>query len=370
MASSLVRPVASVATWNSVNFVDRGLLEGRRVPGSRLLLGASAQKSRLPRLAAAAQDSSVQIPLPTTAEEMNAQAAAAIAEAYADGHSRVEVEFLLPVNQRSGPGNFLATEAMDYPCNITTEFMAAAKCSKEAMEQALGTPVKVSKFDNGGDPIGLGYPEDGTKGKAAIIFPIAEVLPRIRSLTEENEDLVLMCNAQWLAAKRGGSSYNLFSDFGIGPWKRRAEEFLDTFTCAYSLEEVRVGSILPKESMIESAFGAVVRLLYVYGLGWHVYVMQGSGVVTLMCMLEERPSYSELEALLQAKNLSTTYELLDIQSQSGNKGLPMKTPADVDGMDKTEVRSYLSALGLSTAGKLVTIKSRLRDALENLPEDK
>eukprot|EP00958_Prasinococcus_capsulatus_P014433 scaffold1518_cov417-Prasinococcus_capsulatus_cf.AAC.26 len=109
MASSLVRPVASVATWNSVNFVDRGLLEGRRVPGSRLLLGASAQKSRLPRLAAAAQDSSVQIPLPTTAEEMNAQAAAAIAEAYADGHSRVEVEFLLPVNQRSGPGNFLAT---------------------------------------------------------------------------------------------------------------------------------------------------------------------------------------------------------------------------------------------------------------------
>ena len=58
-------------------------------------------------------------------------------------------------------------------------------------------------------------------------------------------------------------------------YHRRAEEFLETFTCAYSLEEVRVGSILPKESMMESAFGAVVRLLYVYGVGWHIYVMQG-----------------------------------------------------------------------------------------------
>ena len=151
---------------------------------------------------------------------MNAQAADAIKRVLADGHSRVEIELLLPINQRSGPGNFLATEAMDYPCNITTEFRASAKCAKQAMEQATGVDIKVETFDNGGDPVGLAYPADGSGKKAAIIFPIAEVLPKIRSLTEENEELVLMCNAQWLAAKRGGASYNIFSDFGIGPWKR------------------------------------------------------------------------------------------------------------------------------------------------------
>lgn len=59
---------------------------------------------------------------------------------------------------------------------------------------------------------------------------------QIRALAEKQGRLLLIVNAQW------NESGQIVSDFGIGPWKARAYEFLDTFEPSYSLIEKRIGA--------------------------------------------------------------------------------------------------------------------------------
>ena len=177
MSALTARPQAPVATWNSINFVSAQSLGKPRAAQPRVLSTVTHKRSS--HICSATNTAgAAQIPLPTTAEEMNAQAADAIKRVLADGHSRVEIELLLPINQRSGPGNFLATEAMDYPCNITTEFRASAKCAKQAMEQATGVDIKVEAFDNGGDQSGSPTRQTEAARRRQLSFQSQKYCPR------------------------------------------------------------------------------------------------------------------------------------------------------------------------------------------------
>ena len=58
-------------------------------------------------------------------------------------------------------------------------------------------------------------------------------LLQAKSLTEElGNGLVLMVNPQWQTGQ-------LISDLGFGPWRRRNEEFIDSFQNVYSLKRLR-----------------------------------------------------------------------------------------------------------------------------------
>ena len=58
----------------------------------------------------------------------------------------------------------------------------------------------------------------------------------MRALAEKNGSMLLMVNPQW------NESGQIVSDFGIGPWKKKAYDFLDTFEPSYSLIEKRIGA--------------------------------------------------------------------------------------------------------------------------------
>lgn len=59
---------------------------------------------------------------------------------------------------------------------------------------------------------------------------------------------------------------NLLSDFGIGPWRKKNEEFVALFASTYSLTEQRIGaaSTLDPATGDYMGNGGVVRLLNVY----------------------------------------------------------------------------------------------------------
>ena len=57
---------------------------------------------------------------------------------------------------------------------------------------------------------------------------VREISKRVGS-----EGLTLLVNPQW-------TSGNLVSDFGIGPWRRRNEEFVASFEQTYVLKQMRI----------------------------------------------------------------------------------------------------------------------------------
>ena len=62
----------------------------------------------------------------------------------------------------------------------------------------------------------------------------ASARAQVREIAEARpQGLVLLVNAQW----QGGQA---ISDFGVGPWRRRTEQFLGSFTEVYSLRQFRI----------------------------------------------------------------------------------------------------------------------------------
>ncbi|KAG6546740.1 hypothetical protein Mapa_011929 [Marchantia paleacea] len=297
---------------------------------------------------------------PQTIEEAISQARGAVQKAIADGLVRQQVQFLLPVDQRQF--NYLDTEPRDYACGIREEFQACCKVVTGMFKEMTGNEEIVSRrigeAENEQDPVGLLYP--ASKSVAAIIFPIAETLKQVRSLAEKERAPLLIVNPQWR------SSGQVVSDFGFGPWRRQAEEFVKTFEKTYVLLELRVG----EASNIVYGTGGVVRILKCYPRNWEVYLMAWDGTSELISDTPTQPSYRDLEQLVTEARKRIPWKAPP-RILGGSEPAPPPLPASLSGalsveqideMDVTAVRRALMALGLPSSGRLSTLKERLIEA--------
>lgn len=306
----------------------------------------------------------IKVPNPKTIEDVIEQAQNAVQRALEEGKKRQLLQILLPVDQRQF--NFLDTEPRDYPCSITDEFMACSKvCAailrglhNEKDEVEVRTK-RIGEFENEMDPVAVLYPSD--KSIAAVVFPIAETLNQIKTLLKNDEKRpLLMVNPQWR------SSGQIISDFGFGPWKRQAEDFVNTFEPTYLLLEQRIG----EASNVISGSGGVVRLLKCFPQDWHVYLMAWDGSSDLIGLQANQPTYKELEKLVSEARKSIPWKAPP-RMLGGSEPAPPPLPRslsdplsdqEIDEMDKSELRRALMALKLPSSGKLETLRERLKEA--------
>lgn len=61
------------------------------------------------------------------------------------------------------------------------------------------------------------------------------ICPQVREIVDGLKDagLALLINPQWQPG-------NLVNDFGIGPWRRRSEDFVASFQEVYVLKQMRI----------------------------------------------------------------------------------------------------------------------------------
>ncbi|EFJ07225.1 hypothetical protein SELMODRAFT_429956 [Selaginella moellendorffii] len=300
---------------------------------------------------------------PQTLEDSIDQAREAIQRAVDDGKKTQQLELLLPVNQREF--NFLDTEPRDYPCGVGEEFQACSKMVTAIFRgmqeggQALDSR-RIGEVENEMDPVGLIYPS--SKTIAAVVFPIAETLNQIRSLVKSDPTRpLLLVNPQWKA------SGQVVSDFGFGPWKRKAEEFLENFERVYSLIEQRIGEA---SNVTSSSTGGVVRLLKCYSYDWHVYLMSWDGNSELLGKFPNQPTYKELESLVSQARKAMPWKAPP-RMLGGSEPAPPPLPKslsapltadEIDAMEAAAVRRALIALGQPSSGRISTLRERLKEA--------
>mmetsp|Transcript_22831 Transcript_22831/g.70956 ORF Transcript_22831/g.70956 Transcript_22831/m.70956 type:complete len:409 (+) Transcript_22831:457-1683(+) len=309
-------------------------------------------------------------PLPTTPTECVALALGGMQRAHASGIRRFATEWLLPVDQRQY--NFMAVEAADYPCSIATEF-AAAKAMVGSLltewDKAAGAgagEISTSMLDDGGgisDLIGLSTTP--TKSASAIIFPTGDSLPQVRKLAEicdkEGGRPLVMSNRQW--STRG----QIISEFGIGPWRKKAEDFIDSFEKVFVLTEQRIGDATGAASIT----GGVVRILKVYPSKYHSFVMTREGGAECIMVTEAEPDYFELEEVLRQWKLANERDALPLMfGGNGSSATPsveimenidpeniVKFRRDeIEIMDKSTVQRLLNLYGVPTSGKLSILR--------------
>ena len=110
------------------------------------------------------------------------------------------------------------------------------------------------------------------------------------------ESLVIV-NPQW-SDGRG----QVISDFGFGPWRKRAEDFLATFERSDSLVETRIGNPGSIDTATGERFvnGGVVRVLRAYPGAYDVHCVIADGTSAFLTTADARPGYKELEAAITA----------------------------------------------------------------------
>ena len=304
--------------------------------------------------------------LPETPSGASDAAGVAVSAAIRDGKTRLIVKFVLPVDQRKM--NYLSTESSDFPCSVRDEYFACEAMVNRMVEKVCpGQKVtgQLSAAVEGGfsgDIAGTVAP--GDKSVACVVYPSAELWKKVSALTEKQEaaaggTATVICNPQWNLT--GGQVIN---DFGVGPWKRRAEAFVDSFAPAYVLEEIRVGDA-----------SGVVRLLRAYpDPETHIYLLSGtkSGKPELLESRAERPSYAQLVALLKslgARDGDSTLLPKQSSNQSSAQDLPETdlaafrcSAAELQGADKQQLWLLCKANGLPTSGRLDALRGRLLDA--------
>ncbi|XP_024520567.1 uncharacterized protein LOC112342666 [Selaginella moellendorffii] len=299
---------------------------------------------------------------PQTLEDSIDQAREAIQRAVDDGKKTQQLELLLPVNQREF--NFLDTEPRDYPCGVGEEFQACSKMVTAifcGMQEGQAVDSRrIGEVENEMDPVGLIYPS--SKTIAAVVFPIAETLNQIRSLVKSDPTRpLLLVNPQWKA------SGQVVSDFGFGPWKRKAEEFLENFERVYSLIEQRIGEA---SNVTSSSTGGVVRLLKCYSYDWHVYLMSWDGNSELLGKFPNQPTYKELESLVSQARKAMPWKAPP-RMLGGSEPAPPPLPKslsapltadEIDAMEAAAVRRALIALGQPSSGRISTLRERLKEA--------
>mmetsp|Transcript_21078 Transcript_21078/g.66789 ORF Transcript_21078/g.66789 Transcript_21078/m.66789 type:complete len:252 (-) Transcript_21078:83-838(-) len=212
-------------------------------------------------------------PMARGPETIVEQALGAVQRAYDDGARRMSLEMLLPVP--------FATDLDDWPGGIRQQFKVAAPMVQDLLkglkqDDRRSGPLGSRILDEG-DAVGAW---EGDK-MSAVLFPTGQALKDLKEISSDASKLVMIVNPQW----QGGQ---VVSDFGVGPWRKKNEEFVDGFEKVYVCKKFR-------------ACGEDVRLLRVYPGDWQVMVGDEKGDSTCVALLKEAPSYPELEAILKAR---------------------------------------------------------------------
>ncbi|GMH33790.1 hypothetical protein BSKO_01624 [Bryopsis sp. KO-2023] len=354
--------------WDGCRF------DGRRTSGaaSSWRLGAGADSV----------STSSRVPLPQSPLEMISGAREAVQRGLDAGRNRQRLQLILPVNEKQY--DFLASDPVDYPCNLKTEFESCCSLVKAIMEGVTGKTEFLSKrLDQGGvegEPCCAIYPE--TKDFVAVVFPTSDRLNDLKSLAKGDTPL-LMVNCQW------NDSGQVISDFGFGPWKKAADDFLNTFENTYLLTEQRIGSPGSIDPVTGQRFitGGVLRVLLSYPSQYEVYAMATNGANQYLSTFDHKPTYQELDQLLvdargakleifdvarKASAVTSAFQGKDEEGGGESKAEAVDSgsiegrPSDseIDAMDVTTLRRYLTAKDLPTSGRVVKLKERLKEAFK------
>eukprot|EP00884_Botryococcus_braunii_P021948 jgi/Botrbrau1/8437/Bobra.0237s0056.1 len=315
--------------------------------------------------------------LPQSAIEMVEQAAEAIRRARDGGTMRHMLRLLLPVNEKEA--NFNGLDPVDYPCSLAKEFSVAINLGRLLIEKLGGETYKTVeevRLDEGGvegEPCSRLLPFDNSV--AVVVYPTAERLPDIRQLAEKKDRLLIIINPQWR------ESGQVISDFGIGPWKKAAMDFLDTFLESYSLIEQRIGNPGSVDPATNERYtsGAVVRILRCWPGNYEVFVMAPNGSRQRLAEFKKPPTYGELDEKIRsgrkagleifkiARKSSAKFsdgsevleEVVVVAADGAGGSL---SAAQVDAMDGAALRKLLVAKGLPSSGKLDKLRARVKEA--------
>ena len=389
LPAAVVRPPRIAASRRVHRRADR-----RRVPlGRRPTVVAAAAAS-------SSADSAANLrPLPQTCAEQVAQAAEIIRAASSPqngGHMRQRIQLLLPVNQRRN--EFTSVESDDYPANDADVYKAAMETAS-AMIRAVdpdGGDMSATRVDNDNDPVGVLANAAGTV--RALVIPNAQNLQTLRDLAALGDangtQITLLVNPQW--NERG----QIVSDFGVGPWKKRATDFLSTFEPTYSLAEYRVGAAATRDpARVETTWASAASRGCSRPTGVGGRRSRWARTAAASVWFPTRPNPRTRTSRRRSSRGSST------RSRGGERARVRRSrrgwsaaaseaakdgaidwsiastaeitaavraeaiaASDVDTLSKTGLRTALGALGLPTSGKLEAMRERLREAL--LGEDK
>eukprot|EP00878_Enallax_costatus_P028830 GHUV01031180.1.p1 GENE.GHUV01031180.1~~GHUV01031180.1.p1 ORF type:complete len:283 (+),score=91.74 GHUV01031180.1:214-1062(+) len=255
------------------------------------------------------------------------------------------------------------------------EFETIVGVTKSLLKKLLGPDVslKTTRIDEGGiDGDLCATVGAGDKQALAVVWPTAEKLKQIKQYAEDSSTkLLLVVNPLW---KTEG---NLVSELGFGPWRKANEDFIATFERSYQLYEQRVGAPSSVDLATGTRYvsGAVVRVLRVYPEQYVVHVVAGDGTSQAIGGFSERPSYKQLEQLIEsarqakleifalARKASSLDREAGIKSPeevaaSSSSDAAFYSPAEIQAMDSKSIRRVLVSLGLPGAGTPVKLQQR------------
>lgn len=356
----------------------------RRQPGA----AASGASAATATTSAAADAAATQLPRSPAA--MVDQAAAAVQAGLDAGRTRQTITLLLPVNEKEADFNNI--EPLDYPCSLQKEFDTVCALTKSLMQRLLGaeTQIKAKRIDEGGvegEPCGVLF--DEAKSFLAVVYPTSDRLKQLQSYAKEAGRPLLIVNPQW------NNAGQVISDFGIGPWRKAADDFLATFEPTYCLKEKRIGSPGSVDVATGTRFvsGGVIRLLRRYPGQYESHAMAPNGSSQLLETAVAEPGYKDMDGMItrgrKAKMeifaLAQKVSAFSFGSDEGSEEdgeeaaaagadvagaggeasssaeLGGLTDADIEAMDASSLRRLLVARGLPTSGKMSKLRERLRE---------
>lgn len=170
-----------------------------QVQGAVRLQGKPQRAPQRPLCSGSTGDVSIsnECPLPRSPLDMISQAQEAIKRGLDAGHTRQRLQLILPVNEKQY--DFLATDAVDYPCSLQREFESCCSLVTAILEGVTGQKEFSSKrLDEGGvegEPCAVLYTP--AKDFAAVVFPTSDKLKDLQSLAKEVDRPLLIVNCQW-----------------------------------------------------------------------------------------------------------------------------------------------------------------------------
>lgn len=214
--------------------------------------------------------------LPKDTTEQIEQCAGAIQSALGDGVNTQSIELNLPL--------IGATDLDDWPGGIRQQYKALAPMVGDVLKLLNKETQEVCQqrvMDDADAVAAITLESD-----IVVSFPTAEVLDELRSIEKSDRRVKIIANPQW------NTQGAIIGDFGFGPWKKRAEEFVAKFEQVYYLKEQRIQ-------------GEIVRTLKVYPNDWQVFALSPDAnnniVAEPLGTFAERPMYDELKKLLESR---------------------------------------------------------------------
>ena len=306
------------------------------------------------------------------------QAATAVSTGISESLLRQQIDFLLPINEKER--RFTATEPDDYPCSLQREFEVTCSLTTALLQRILNDSsieIAAKRLDDGGvegEPCAVLYPAK-TKSIAAVVYPTADRLNQIKDLAKDTSRPLLIINPQWREAGQ------VISDFGIGPWKKQALDFLGTFLPTYVLKEKRIGSpgTINGATGMRFTTGGVIRVLKVFPKEFDLFAMSADGSSQLLDTSVEEPTYQQLDAMITegrkkkleifsiAQKATAMFERGEDDDKNEEEEVergPRRVlgDADIEALDAASLRRLLASYGQPTSGKLSKLKERLKEA--------